>query len=260
LSGVTPYHAVLQYLHDFSESISRLPGAVHIDQENVCAVFTRRAMFNRFYDRWIPSRIAADDVARVAELCARRGSRAGWIVDQSKIDDGFERALERERFHLQSMWTGMWLPLTARTVAVHPSLKVERVSAESFDEWAALYARVENYSMAQQETFRDLFKAIGLGSSGWTHLIARSDGIAAGVASLYVTGDVAALDWVGTLPEMRGRGVATQLVSVLLAEAAERARTAVLTSTQIGKSVYEKLGFVSCSAIDAWRYEGELDA
>jgi GNAT superfamily N-acetyltransferase len=251
--------AVMRYLHDFSSSIVQLPGAEWIELDQLQAVFTHRAMFNRFFDRFIPSRTTEDDVQPVADLCAQRSVRAVWIIDRGRIDQPFEQALQQRRFRLQSTWTGMWMPLTARAPETPQAFAMERVETPAqLDEWAQVSTRVEDYSPAQFETFRDLFLALGWTTSGWQHFIARVDQRAVAVASLFLRGDVVAIDWVETLPEMRGKGIASALVSALLAVASHEAKMAVLTSTEMGRGVYAKLGFVPCSTIDAYRYDGEI--
>lgn len=56
---------------------------------------------------------------------------------------------------------------------------------------------------------------------------------------------------IATVSEMRGRGYGTALTGHLLAQAKERGcDTAVLTSSKIGRSVYERLGFREVAEID----------
>lgn len=58
---------------------------------------------------------------------------------------------------------------------------------------------------------------------------------------------------VATLPEARGQGLASRLISVAIAAAAERgARTSSLQATRKGRPVYERLGFRGLGPMDMW--------
>lgn len=65
------------------------------------------------------------------------------------------------------------------------------------------------------------------------------------------------LAWIGmvlTLPEYRGRGFATQLMQRCLDYCdAGRVRTVKLDATDLGRPVYEKLGFVEEYVVERWK-------
>jgi ribosomal protein S18 acetylase RimI-like enzyme len=62
--------------------------------------------------------------------------------------------------------------------------------------------------------------------------------------------------WIGNLivrPELRGKGIGTDLMRRVLASLAEAgARTVWLTASMDGKPVYERLGFVEVDAVERW--------
>ena len=58
---------------------------------------------------------------------------------------------------------------------------------------------------------------------------------------------------VGTLPQARGRGLATKLMTVALEEGrAAGCKTASLQSTAMGKPIYTRLGFRDLGTIQMW--------
>jgi GNAT superfamily N-acetyltransferase len=66
-----------------------------------------------------------------------------------------------------------------------------------------------------------------------------------------------ATGWIGALgvePRRRGHGIGTALTEAAVAQLRERgARTVLLFATDLGRPVYERLGFVAEGAVMAWR-------
>ena len=60
-----------------------------------------------------------------------------------------------------------------------------------------------------------------------------------------------------TVPAARGRGLATALMAHALADARERGRTtSTLQATDLGRPVYERLGYRSLGEIQMWEKRG----
>ena len=73
---------------------------------------------------------------------------------------------------------------------------------------------------------------------------ARADGEVACVLGTLDTGDDAGVIFVATLPEMRGRGLASRLLTAALIEARERGiKTSSLQASALGSPIYERLGY-----------------
>jgi GNAT superfamily N-acetyltransferase len=72
------------------------------------------------------------------------------------------------------------------------------------------------------------------------------------VGAIDVNGDCG-IYWVGTMPDARGRGVATGLMRQALLEARERGcETTSLQATAMGRPVYRRLGYRELGAIEMW--------
>lgn len=61
------------------------------------------------------------------------------------------------------------------------------------------------------------------------------------------------IGWVAVLPEARGHGLSGKLLAHALADAAERGQqTSTLVASQLGRPVYERLGYRGVGALQMW--------
>jgi GNAT superfamily N-acetyltransferase len=79
------------------------------------------------------------------------------------------------------------------------------------------------------------------------------------LATVEVGGDCG-VTLVGTAPEARGQGHASQLLQFALAEARERGcRTSTLQATQMGEAIYARLGYRPFGAMELWEKRSAPD-
>lgn len=89
--------------------------------------------------------------------------------------------------------------------------------------------------------------------SGLTGYVARVDGKPASVLVTAEEDGSAGVYFVATVPEARGRGMASRLLRQALVEARDRGcATATLQATRMGAPVYERLGFRSHGPLEMW--------
>ena len=83
--------------------------------------------------------------------------------------------------------------------------------------------------------------------------LATADGVPAGTVLTYEEGGECGIYLVATLPEARGKGLATGLMCHVLNEARERGCTTTsLQATMRGRPVYERLGYRDIGAVHMW--------
>jgi GNAT superfamily N-acetyltransferase len=83
--------------------------------------------------------------------------------------------------------------------------------------------------------------------------LARADGVPACTVLTYEEGGECGIYLVATLPDARGRGLATALLSHALIEARERgSTTSSLQATARGRAVYERLGYRDIGTMHMW--------
>ncbi|HEX2232603.1 MAG TPA: GNAT family N-acetyltransferase [Thermoleophilaceae bacterium] len=98
-------------------------------------------------------------------------------------------------------------------------------------------------------------RALGKAPTDGSHLyVARVDSEPAAcvVAADHAGGDCGVY-WVATAREARGRGLATALMRLAVADAHERGRTtSTLQATKLGQPVYERVGYRSIGTLEMW--------
>jgi GNAT superfamily N-acetyltransferase len=137
-----------------------------------------------------------------------------------------------------------------------------RPPAEALADWTA------NGDIADLGAIND--RAYGFGGSwfsraltdlpdGAIHIyVAHQDGEAVGCTAAVDTGANTEVTMVAVVPEARGQGLSGKLIAHSLADAVERGcRTSTLVATQLGRPVYERLGFRGLGVLEMW--ERRLD-
>jgi N-acetylglutamate synthase-like GNAT family acetyltransferase len=89
---------------------------------------------------------------------------------------------------------------------------------------------------------------------GAVHIyVARQDGEAVGCCATADTGSNSEVQMVAVVPEARGQGLSGKLIAHALADAVDRGvRTSTLVATQLGRPVYERLGFRPLGVLEMW--------
>ena len=89
---------------------------------------------------------------------------------------------------------------------------------------------------------------------GAVHIyVVHQDGAAVGCCAAIDTGANTEVQMVAVVPEARGQGLSGKLIAHSLADAVERGcRTGTLVATQLGRPVYERLGFRPLGVLEMW--------
>lgn len=93
----------------------------------------------------------------------------------------------------------------------------------------------------------------GVDPARMRHVLATVDGTPAATGSVWLTGTTAGLYNIATLPAYRGRGLGYAVTAALMDLARDLGCTeAVLHATELGRPVYERLGFVEVCRVPQW--------
>ncbi len=121
--------------------------------------------------------------------------------------------------------------------------------------WAATLARGFGEGEREATWVADMYGRLGLGSGEWVLYLATLDGEPVGTTSVFLGAGVAGVYFVMTVPEARGRGIGAAVTIAGLQQAREAGyEIGVLTSSPLGRKVYERIGFREHCTIDLYTW------
>ena len=185
-------------------------------------------------------------VAEVTAVLRERNVPAMWWPLPSGSPADVPARLEAAGWkHTESMpWMGRSLEQPLPAPPEVPGLEVRRVVSDE-DQQGWLTAMRDGFGIPApiMDAMATLSGVVGT-DGAWLRFVAFLDGRPVGSAGVHPTGDVAGLYNVTTLPGARRRGVGTAATLMALGEMRRRGvQTAVLGTTEMGRSIYERLGF-----------------
>lgn len=194
-------------------------------------------------------------LAAAVDLLAAEYDRAGvraWTVWVPEHDREAAELLERAGHRLDARPAAMVMDLAEPHVPGAAAVDLDLVAPDM-----AEAARVNDAAYGFDGDFERAFKDLPPAPA---HLyLARADGVPACTVFTYEEDGECGIYLVATLPEARGRGLATALMIHALREARERGcATSSLQATRRGRPVYRRLGYRDIGAVHMYeRRRGE---
>lgn len=188
---------------------------------------------------------------RVRELVAgfdARGTPMDWWLMPSSTPAELPHHLRANGFHRGGNWPGMAVELD-RMVDDRSDLRGFRCTKTGDDQelaiWMSVHARCFRTAESERGAVGDIYRRLVEDrSSDLRHYLGWYRGEPVAVASLFLAGGVAGVYNIGTLPEVRGRGIGRRMTVVGLRNAREAGyRIGVLGASQMGLPMYRSLGF-----------------
>ncbi len=210
------------------------------------AGFLNLITLSNFPDDEADARIeAAMDILRDRDL-----EMEWWVGPSSTPADLAERLHRVPDFATSHEIPGMSADLAGLNEPPVPAgVEIVEVRDDSrMRQWADTFSiGFFNYGPPTARAMYDLYRYLGYGESvPWTLFLALLDGEPVATSALFLGCGVAQLTYVSALPAARGRGVGAAVSAAPLLKAREMGyRMAVLLSSPDGKSIYERLGFVT---------------
>jgi ribosomal protein S18 acetylase RimI-like enzyme len=135
------------------------------------------------------------------------------------------------------------------------TLRVVRVSTtEQLDVWVETLGQGFGEGPREARWVGEVYRRLGL-ADPWRHYVGFVDDRPVGTATIFLTGDVAGVYFVMTVPEARRRGLGRAITQAALEDArASGAQYAVLGSSAAGRSVYASLGFREYCQIELYEW------
>jgi GNAT superfamily N-acetyltransferase len=209
------------------------------------------------YNGVFRSNLPQADIARVAAetitLAKRRRVPVAWRVTPT-APPHTAAALEAVGWHAERHVPVMAKELEATTPWTRPGVTVEEVMAAGLSEWSRVVALSfgcpEEYVEGPASYDRDA----GLpGETGLRRFLLRVDGEPVASSAILPSpprSALAGIFCVGTLERVRGQGLGAIITQGAMDAARDTgARVAVLQASELGRRVYERLGFDTVAGI-----------
>ncbi len=171
-----------------------------------------------------------------------------WWIGPSTQPVDLDKHLESHGFTLRADMLGMAIDLVAlkECLPSPPHLTIKPVEdIETLREWAHLFAVTFGFPDSTVSTFCDLFAGLGLGQHlPLHHYVGWLKGDPVACSSMFLAAGVAGIYNVGTVADERGQGIGAALTWEPLCKARKMGyRIGILHSSQVGSSVYRRIGF-----------------
>jgi GNAT superfamily N-acetyltransferase len=202
--------------------------------------------------------------AFIAHARSRQVPMLWHLTPGSEPEDLGER-LEARGFQFLDLVPGMAVDLARLPAADLPSdLSIERVRGlDSLRLFSSVLCKAFGMPSWLEDPWVQLLGSAGFDdNASLLHYVARLDGELVAVSSVAYAAGVAGIYSVGTLEAYRGRGIGRAMTLAPLLDARDRGyRVGILNSSEIGLSIYRRLGFEQCCEIQQylWRADSSPD-
>jgi GNAT superfamily N-acetyltransferase len=187
-----------------------------------------------------------------------------WWVGPATRPANLRRYLEAYGFTHAWEARGMAVDLLALNegLPVPPGLTIEQVGdGETLEQWCRSLSLGFEWPDFAEDAWLDLYRSIGLGAQlPFRHYLARLKGKPVATSSLFLGEGIAGIYDVVTLPEARRQGIGAALTLAPLREArALGYRVGILQSSDMGFSVYHRVGFREYCKISTYVWTGQTE-
>jgi GNAT superfamily N-acetyltransferase len=198
--------------------------------------------------------VIAESIAKLRE----HGVPGSWHVGPSMRPADLGERLVAAGFAADGSEPGMAVRLTELVEDSRGPDGLVVAPVETEDElrtWTDTLARGFGEGEREAVWVAEMYRRLGLEAGDWTLYLASLDGEPVGTTSVFLGAGVAGVYFVMTVPEVRGRGIGAAVTIAGLQPALESGyEVGVLTSSPIGRKVYERIGFREECTIDIYTW------
>jgi GNAT superfamily N-acetyltransferase len=186
-------------------------------------------------------------IRSIVRACAQRGAQLTWVVSPLSRPADLHRRLEGHGFACVQEMTGMAMALDDLTAQPLPEgVRIEPVGADRMsDDYMRLQISAWHLPQSTTDLLQELAATVTFppGQEGCRWL-AYDHGVPVGKCYVFLMEGTVGIYGVLTVPEVRGRGIGSALVTKALLAAREKGcRYAILHSTPVAVNLYRRLGF-----------------
>ena len=161
--------------------------------------------------------------------------------------------------------TGMAMELQtlAEPASLPPGLTISTVEdGESLETWCQLMTSVSEFPDFAAKAWLNLYRGLEIvDDTLWSLYLGSFQGKPVSTSALFLGAGVAGIHGVTTLPDYRGKGIATAMTyRPLLAAREQGYRMGVLFSSEMAIGIYRKIGFQEYGEGDIYMWQPDEDA
>jgi ribosomal protein S18 acetylase RimI-like enzyme len=133
---------------------------------------------------------------------------------------------------------------------------------ESLETWCQLMTSISEFPDFAAAAWLDMYRGMEIiDDPQWSLYLGSLDGTPVSTSALFLGAGVAGIHGVTTLPEYRGKGIATSMTYPPLLAAREQGyRVGVLFSSEMAIDIYRKVGFQEHGEGNIYMWQPEEDA
>lgn len=256
-SSVIP--SIEESLREFWGNWGRAPQSELYEAANMIRLYT--GVPYAFCNGVICSHFSPDNIDAVIDetvaYYSARNATWEWIVGPNTNPDYLGLLLEKHGLITRGASIGMAINLHTMNPDI-PSVDKLMITQVDDHETLQLWANtmVEGFeSPALYPTFIDLECSLGYHQQSYRRYLGTLDDQPISTSALFLGENVAGIYCVSTLPRTRRSGIGGAITLFALREAqAMGYHIAVLQSTQMGRNVYQQLGFKEFSTLQCYRH------
>jgi GNAT superfamily N-acetyltransferase len=247
LSGATPVDRMQENMVAYFRLFAGLPGVTVADEDVFWLVSERGEPGNHVLRTRISGDAAQRRIAAILEQIGRHTDHIDWLVFPGCRPADLGARLEARGMpgRLAGTWMLADMPVRPDAFSVPQRFRVEQVRSP---EMLAAWKDVSEAGFGVDvQIHAEAYARHGFGPEAISlHYIGYLDAAPVTSATLLLAGGIAGIYDVSTPPAFRGQGFGSAISLAMLHEAhAHGYRQAWVWSSQMGKRVYERVGFVA---------------
>jgi ribosomal protein S18 acetylase RimI-like enzyme len=246
------------------KAYGRAPGRELHEGDELVRVLTGvpSALFNGVFHACLASRRIEQAIQETLAVCARWNVPLFWWVGSDTQPPDLGTHLEHSGFVHAGAAPGMALDLYSlpQDMPWPPGFTSELVEdKETLRTWACVTAKGTQFPLPVQEALVALECDVGLCPQlSLRRYIGYREGVPVATSELVLCSGVAGIYAVATLPEARRQGIGAAMTRIPVLHArAEGYRVGTLQSSEMGYSLYRRLGFRDVGKTDVYLIEPE---